>query len=351
MQKTTIPEDINQILPLAHGFKRVSGDLRTNMSDFQVDEVLSFEPGGVGEHLFVKISKDGCNTDWVAKQLQKDSGLTPRDIGYAGKKDRHSVSTQWFSLHLPGREIDLSKLENDSFRIVESIRHNKKLRLGSIKENRFEITLRNLSSSIDLSNIETLLQKGFPNYFGPQRFGFQNQNLNKADDMLTTGKKVKNRNMKGLLISSARSFIFNLQLAQRIEKRNWNTVIDGDCLMLNNSQSFYHLESNSTSEQQRLEQGDTHVSGWLAGKQVSQASDESLDIEQQVTTKFADWISGLNRLNVDSSRRAYRVIPHYLLIKQSDGEVVFRFALPKGCYATSLLRELIDYNDVSKTQY
>ncbi len=328
--------------PTASSFPKVKGDLRTFSSDFQVDEVLSFQPSGEGEHLFLQVKKIDSNTDWVARQLQKKSGLTSRDIGYAGKKDRHSVSTQWFSLHLPGRQIELSELQGEGYQIIAAIRHNKKLRRGSLLENKFEIIIRNLTDSIDEVLIEKIKHTGVPNYFGKQRFGIGANNLIKADELLKGKIKIKNRNKRGLIISSARSLLFNLQLAQRVAEKSWLTAVKGDCLMLAGTQSFFNVVDVSSQDSMRLQDGDLHICGWLPGKQDSAADYEAINKEQTSLKNYSDWLEGLMGLNLDSARRAFRCIPNHLKVEQHDGYVKFNFSLAKGCFATSVIREFVD---------
>jgi tRNA pseudouridine13 synthase len=331
--------------PTVNPFPVVRGDLRSCSSDFQVDEILSFQPSGEGEHLFLQVKKTDSNTDWVARQLQKQSGLTSRDIGYAGKKDRHSISTQWFSLHLPGRQIELSELAGEGYQIMTAIRHNKKLRRGSLLENKFEIILRNLTAKIDEEQLAMIGRIGVPNYFGKQRFGIGANNLIKADELLNGRIKIKNRNKRGMIISSARSLLFNLQLAQRVAENSWLTPLNGDCLMLEGTQSFFVVEVLSNQDKNRLDDGDLHISGWLPGKQGSETKGEASQKEKQPLDGYSDWLIGLTRLNLDSARRAFRCIPKNLKIEQQDDWAKLSFSLGKGCFATSVIRELVDVQD------
>ncbi len=332
--------------PTAGPLPQIHGELRTCASDFQVDEILSFTPSGEGEHLFLQVKKMDSNTDWVARQLQKLASLTSRDIGYAGKKDRHSVSTQWFSLHLPGRQIELSELAGDGYEIVAAIRHNKKLRRGSLLENRFKIIIRNLDARIDKSLIEKISHTGVPNYFGKQRFGINANNLIKADELLKGNIKIKNRNKRGLIISSARSLLFNLQLAQRVAEGSWLIPLGGDCLMLAGTQSFFSVEEVSSEDKTRLEIGDLHICGWLPGKQASDAKGEAIGKEQDSLQYYSNWLTGLARLNLDSARRAFRCIPKDLKVEQQNDIATLSFSLGKGCFATSVIREMVDAVDV-----
>ncbi|PHS19094.1 MAG: hypothetical protein COA86_05335 [Kangiella sp.] len=341
------------------------GYLRQKISDFQVLEILSFKPCGFGEHLFLQIEKQSSNTDWVIRQLIKKSGITRKDIGYAGKKDRHSISRQWFSLHLPGKSelIDtadfIEQLDGEGYRVVNHIRHNKKLRIGSILKNEFKITLREVSETIDVRTIDKVRKIGFPNYFGYQRFGRDYNNLNLANELLLDGIKINNRNKRSLVLSSARSFLFNLQLAMRVNDNTWNSVVEGDCFMLNNSRSYFSTkESSNTSTQEceneesqsiqnRLDSGDIHICGWLPGKQDSEVVLKSKELEGKSIDNMSRWIDSLSELGMDSSRRAYRTLASDLECEQKENVITISFSLPSGSYATSLLRELVDFKDLS----
>jgi len=334
-------------LPRAFNSNPAKAIIKSKPEDFKVFEKLTFEPSGNGEHLFLQIRKVDTNTEWVARQLQKTFMLSSREIGYAGKKDRHSISTQWFSLHLPGKEVDLSLLDNSAFKIIRSIRHHKKLRIGSVLENEFEITLRELTSIIARSIIDQVVSLGAPNYFGNQRFGFEGNNLVKANELLNQRIKIKNRNKRGLIISSARSLIFNLLLANRIERNSWINPLKGDCMMLDGTQSFFVLDELSDLDEKRIAKGDLHICGLMAGKKKSQALDDALLLENTVLENFVEWLKGLERLDLETNRRAYRCIPRNFSLEQNDGVAILKFTLSKGSYATAVVRELVDATDVS----
>lgn len=335
-------------LPRASVSPLVNASIRKYAEDFQVNEVLSFEPSGHGEHLYFYIEKRNCNTDWVAVQLQKHFQLKSKDIGYAGKKDRLSVSRQWFSVHLPGKNREYEPIENEFFKIIHSTLHNKKLRLGSIKENQFKLVLRNLSGEVSEDAIMNLTEQGFPNYFGYQRFGHGANNLSKAELLLTEQLKVKSRNKKGLYLSAARSFLFNLVLAKRVESKTWNVAIDGDCLNLNGTRSFFSCDILDDEIQRRVEQGDLHISGWLPGLQASQVTGEAQSLEQSVLSSYSKWLQGLARAKVESARRPMRAFPRELQCDfMQPGKLILQFSLPSGCFATSLLRECFNIEDLA----
>lgn len=335
-------------LPTANSSPGFSGTIRNTHSDFEVSEALSFEPSGEGEHLFLYIEKQQCNTSWVAEQLQKHFRLRSQDIGYAGKKDKCSIAKQWFSLHIPGQSVSIDDLDTDSFRVIKAVRHNKKLRKGVIQHNHFKIKVINLAQAIDERVIDNIRIKGFPNYFGYQRFGHNANNLIKASKLFNQQIKVRSRNKRGLYLSAARSFLFNLMLAQRLEKNLWEHIVPGDCVGLSGSKSYFVCDKIDDELKQRLAQADIHISGWLAGIQKSQSESKALELETSVLAQYESWLVGLKNAKVASSRRPMRVIPQDFKISQfNDNQQLIEFSLPAGSFATSLLRELFVINDAA----
>ena len=88
-------------LPRAHGAPALQARIRTTPEDFRVDELPGFEPSGSGEHLLLTVEKRGINTAFAARRLAEWAGVGEMAIGYAGLKDRHAVTRQRFSVHLP----------------------------------------------------------------------------------------------------------------------------------------------------------------------------------------------------------------------------------------------------------
>ncbi|WP_168204134.1 tRNA pseudouridine(13) synthase TruD [Aliikangiella coralliicola] len=335
-------------LPTANSSPIVSGTIREENADFRVTETLSFEPSGEGEHLFLFIEKTGCNTDWVAKELQRHFNLRSQDIGYAGKKDRYSVSRQWFSLHLPGKEVSLDTVDNEHYRVIKAVRHNKKLRKGVIKHNHFQLKISQLSAGIDENILAKISVEGVPNYFGYQRFGRHGDNLVKAVKLLEKQIKVKSRNKKGLYLSAMRSFFFNQLLAQRVADGNWNYALNGDCLSLDGSQSYFNCEEVDSKLQERLKNGDVHISGLMPGKGRSETTYEARDYEQALINAYPEWFDGVAEAGVSSSRRPLRVIPINLQYAIETNQVMrIEFALPSGSFATSVLREVVNIKDAA----
>ncbi|NOX91667.1 MAG: tRNA pseudouridine(13) synthase TruD [Gammaproteobacteria bacterium] len=339
--------------PRASGKPAVSASIRFCPEDFQVDEVLNFEFDGEGEHLLVHVRKCNQNTADLAQKLARHAGVKVRDIGYAGLKDRNAITTQWFSVWLPGKpDPDWSAFEDDDVQILDSYRHRRKLQRGALQGNRFVIVLRDVEfekTGDQQSHLKTLEQQlaviqkqGVPNYFGEQRFGRGGKNLSEAVAMFN-GRRVKARHLRSLYLSSARSFLFNEVLAARITADNWLQALPGEVLMLAGSRSFFVADELNEEIEQRLASGDVLPSGplWGRGELASQQDAEAL--EQNALAGQTVYREGLQEAGLKQERRALRLaVSGFQWQWLSEGKnLQLRFELPAGCYATSVLRELI----------
>ena len=161
-------------LPFAHGGPVLQGYLRTTPEGFVVEEELGYQASGEGEHVFLKVRKRGRNTQEVARAIAKLAGVSQLAVGYAGLKDRHALTTQHFSVQLPGREApDWAALEDDSLQVLSAERHHRKIRRGSLQGNRFAIRVDRVQGDRDRAeqSLQRIAAAGVPNYFGAQRFG------------------------------------------------------------------------------------------------------------------------------------------------------------------------------------
>lgn len=315
--------------PFAYGEPQITADFRTQAEDFWVDEILGFDLAGEGEHLCLHIEKRGENTAWVAKELAKLCGVKQMDVGYAGRKDRHAVTRQWFSIYLPeaklaGRNLDWSALQSEDtdtyIKILAQTRHNQKLRPGVLKGNRFKITLRNLSEPISEQRLSEIKEQGVPNYFGEQRFGREGNNLREVERLFQGKFRLRDKKKRGLLFSSARSYLFNQVLAARVAQKNWLNVLEGE------------PEALPTAPL------------WGRGRLAS--SGPLADLEASVLENFRCFRDGLEHSGMSQERRACQLIPKNFHWQQDDGLVV-EFELESGAFATSLLREICQLNNLS----
>lgn len=347
-----VKEPVTSALPAfayLYGKPASSGLLRSEKSDFKVFEKLPFLPCGEGEHLFIHIRKTGANTAFVAKQLAQYFSVKESLVSYAGLKDRFAVTEQWFGVHLPGKQsYDLSDLAIDGVEVLSSKRHNKKLRIGGLEGNRFEITLRDVSELDELvRRWHVISNHGVPNYFGEQRFGINGGNIDKALSLFAGGK-VNDKKKRGMYLSAARSLIFNQMISQRIEQENFDNLIDGDVLMLAGTQSVFLAETIDQSLTDRHLSHDVDITApmWGAGELMTTA--QALAFEQSVAEQQPEFCLGLPRFGLKQERRRTRLVMKEPKIDIDNDVVTLSFFLPPGAYATTIMRELIHYTDLTE---
>lgn len=332
------------VLAYAYGGAPATGSLRLNPEDFQVRELPLLEPDGSGEHVWLWIRKRGENTDHIAGLLSQHAGVHPREVSYAGLKDRHALTEQWFSVHLPGRaEPDWKALDSATVTVLRHARHARKLQRGALRGNAFCITVRAVCG--DLLRLQTVLEQvvsaGVPNYFGEQRFGIGGSNLQTAAQLFRNPRMKLSRNRRSLALSAARSLLFNAVLSQRVADGSWDRALSGDAMQLDGSHSFFIAETGDTSIPQRLAALDIHPTGPLCGKGDSPVQGACRELEDAVLSNYAGYLDGLAAAGLRQERRALRLPVSGLHWHWPQPDLlVLEFSLPAGCYATSVLREL-----------
>lgn len=339
-------------LPYAHGGPVGTGTLKAAPEDFRVGEILGFVPSGDGEHIFLKVENRGDNTEYIARQLARHAGVPARTVGYAGLKDRHGLTRQWFSVQLPGQAgPDWSALDSDTLRILEVDRNSRKLKPGAATGNRFQITVRQLDGNRDglESRLRQIAEQGVPNYFGAQRFGHEGRNLIRARELFDGTAGRVDPHKRGLYLSAARSEIFNRILARRVADGTWNQALAGDAFMFPDSRSFFKPEDSLAADVlERLAAKAIHPSGVLWGTNPSAATDAAGAIEQEIAGELAEFCRGLEQFGLDTARRPFRLCPEELRWEFPEADsLCLWFALPAGAYATTVLRELVgsDFSD------
>lgn len=308
--------------PKAYPASGASATLKLLNEDFRVTELPLQLPTGEGEHLWLDVEKNGANTAFVAQQLAAAAGVNEWDVGYAGLKDRHAITRQWFSIYLPkGETPDLTTLQHAEFKVLGQSRHLKKLRPGDLRGNEFRIVLREVRGDREAieANLQAVAAQGVPNYFGAQRFGHDGGNVEQGRAMLAREIRVRNPKKKGIYLSAVRSFVFNEVLALRIRQGLWGRTLPGDVL----------------DEAGR-------PTGPLWGRGRVSTSDEAQALENGVAERHAALCDGMEHAGLDQERRALVASPAELrwTWAQPD-QLVLSFTLPAGNYATSVLGEIL----------
>ncbi|QBQ63596.1 tRNA pseudouridine(13) synthase TruD [Actinobacillus indolicus] len=323
-----------------------AGQLKAEFADFIVKEELGYDLSGDGEFVAVKIRKTDANTLFVGEKLAEFAGISAKNMSYAGLKDRHAVTEQWFCLHLAGKETpDFSQFQLDGVEIVAVTRHNRKIRVGSLAGNHFELLLREVKESDDLTaRLQQIQAVGFPNYFTEQRFGRDGHNLTQAQRWAKGEISVKDRKKRSFYLSAARSEIFNLVVSNRIELGLTQQVLENDLMQLAGSNSWFVAKAEELAElNKRLELQDILLTAPLVGE--NSATQTVSEYEQKIVTEHQDLLALMAKERMNATRRAMFCKPQHFEWAFEDDGLRLKFFLNAGSYATALVRELIQIEE------
>ncbi|MDH3856975.1 MAG: tRNA pseudouridine(13) synthase TruD [Gammaproteobacteria bacterium] len=325
-----------------------SAVFKSRPGDFEVSEELGFEPAGEGEHLFLLVEKSGLSTRELIDCIARDYSLDPKLIGYSGLKDKHALTRQWLSLHLPGKSPACGLIEGSGYQVLKQARHTRKLRPGSHSYNAFKVRLHDV---VDFSEpareqLDAIAGRGFANYFGTQRFGRRQDNVKLALNELPRRRLKRSR--RSLLISALRSYLFNRVLAQRIHLGHWDLPLNGDVFMLRGTHSIFTDTLDDTLfDRYRLL--DIACTGSLYGTGQNLLSGEPRSIEARVYAECEEITSCLDQQGAKLQMRALRAVVDNFSYDYDAGNrsLLLQADLPSGCYMTTLLEHFIKARDVS----
>ncbi len=314
--------------------------IRKTLDHFQVEEVPAYRPSGQGEHLYLLVEKRGLTTRELVKRLVA-LGVPEVAIGVAGLKDKHAVTRQWLSIPA-GYEGVVGRLEEPQrIRILATERHRNKLRTGHLKGNRFRIFIEGADAERARAVMQRLETAGMPNYYGPQRFGLGGQNPEKGLSLIRKGKGRGRPWLKRFLIGSVQSLLFNEYLAERLRLGLYDRLLKGDVAKKHATGGEFLVE-DPEQENPRAARLEISATGPLFGKKYFEAQDEARALEDTILARH-----GLSRADFSARRGARRPIRVPITewrVEPAEGGVWLYFFLPKGSYATSLLREVMKKN-------
>jgi tRNA pseudouridine13 synthase len=320
----------------------VSIRVRTTPEDFRVDEEPLYPASGEGGHTFVRIEKRLRTTEAVARDLARAAGVRAKDVGYAGRKDRVAVTTQWFSV--PDLEPEAAlQLALPEAKVLEASRHPHKLRTGQLRGNRFALCLRGVDESTlgrARDRLADALARGLPNRFGAQRFGREGDNADRARRYCEGSLRVRDRREARFLVSAWQSEVFNAVLAARAAPLD--VLEAGDLAMRHDSGGAFVVDDPSR-EQSRATAFEISPSGPIFGPKMSWPAGEVALRERRVMEEHGLDPDALKLPGV-RARGARRV----MRMRLSDAEIVseadavrFAFSLPAGCFASVVVEEIL----------
>lgn len=333
-------------LPTEHAdLPALGGHIGPAPEDFVVDELPLYAPSGEGAHWYVRMRKKEASTRDLERAVAEAAGVRARDVGHAGMKDKHAVTTQWLSVPVDGSLPPAQWKLPPQFELLEVSRHENKLRVGHLAGNRFEIRLIDLPES-PLPKVRRLADRmgeaGIGNYFGPQRFGHGQDNLDKALHALRHRRLGPRAGSRGkFLCSVIQSEIFNRHAMARLA-RGVDELLEGEVVRLNGSRALFAVE-DPARERARLQSGDLHLTGPIWGPKMKKPLGAALGLELEALESlgFRDGSLGLPAASAPGTRRDLLLRPADFAAECcADGALRVTFSLPAGSYASLVIRAL-----------
>jgi tRNA pseudouridine13 synthase len=328
----------------------IGGRLRTHLEDFRVEEDPAYAPTGHGEHLFVRLEKRDLTTPEAVRRLASALQVDPKQAGWAGLKDRRGITIQWVSLF--GADPERARSSTvEGVHVLEAARHPHKLRTGHLHGNHFQIVVRNVNPNAreQANRIMTRLStEGMPNYFGEQRFGIRDRNVDDARRWLIGGGRPPRAAFaRKMYVSALQSALFNDVLIERVRDGALATAVLGDVLKKEDTGGLFCVDDFDDA-QSRVASWAASPTGPIFGAKMMWPDADARARELSVLKRWGlttDALESFARYG-SGSRRVLRVRPTRWSITQlTDDALEFCFYVPKGVYATTLMREVMKAPD------
>jgi len=345
----------------ADGSADIGGRLRGRPEDFEVVELPAYPPDGREGHLLLTLTKRGLDSEAALGELARALGIPRVELGLAGLKDRHALTTQWICVpaHVGPRLAAIQAaggLHQGAILLGPAHAHSHKLRRGHLRGNLFRIVVREFEGAFEQArgrasaSLDELARVGLRNYYGEQRFGRGGHNLERGLALLGgRGPRVRKADLQ---LSAGQAGLFNLLLATRVERGLLDRVLLGDILHKRSGGMFECSEPEV--DQARLDAGELDITGPIYGSKLRwpSADTPALALEHELLALAGVRLDKLERLGraAPGTRRTLKIWPEQVAVEAAPepalpdlglGEgLALRFALPAGSYATILLREL-----------
>lgn len=397
----------------------IGGLIKQRPEDFLVDEVPQYTPSGEGEHIYLTVTKRGLSTMEMVEVIARHFGVRRNAVGYAGLKDKHAITRQMVSVHVPGKKIEsFPELRNERLSIMGADYHANKLRPGHLRGNRFSVRIRNVKPT-DVVTADRVLRRlakvGVPNRVGEQRFGmlennhlvgrslitgdfdaavrellapnaahpevnpdarrlFEEGKYKEAVDLYPRSARTEQRVLYRLsqgtparaailsldepilryYFSAFQSAVFNAVLDERVSRNALATLAPGDLALKHDNGAVFAVDdavANDPATAERLQRFEISPSGPMWGASMMRATAATGDRELAILETFGVTPAQLEAFDskspfaLDGKRRPLRVPVIDPEVEGGVDEhgpyVRCAFELPKGSFATVILREVM----------
>lgn len=328
----------------------IGGRIKTEIEDFEVEEIPAYQPSGAGDHLYLWIEKRGLGAEYFVRQLARRLGIPVSEIGTAGLKDRQAVTRQMVSVPAHA-EPRLNQLDGDGIRLLNVSRHGNKLKPGHLHGNHFRVLVRGVAAEA-VERLPPLLEHlrrdGLANFYGEQRFGREGETVLLGLSLLRQEPppngihgNIRSPFLRKLALSATQSALFNHCLACRMADGLLRHVIPGDVMARWPFGGMFVAE-DAAREQARLEVREIVPAGPMFGRKMFRAADVAAEREDKVLQAAgltSQAFHGFGKL-LSGTRRHNLVYVDDLAANVEPDGVRLSFTLPAGSYATVLLREI-----------
>lgn len=326
-------------LPRMSDHPGIGGAIRGAPSHFEVTEIPAYEPSGSGEHLYLLVQKTGVSTPELIAHLTH-FGVPTGDIGVAGLKDKHAVTTQWISIPKRYHSAVGEVVNVPGVSVLDASYHTNKLATGHLLGNRFTIRIHGVQAGAERvarTTLANLARHGIPNYFGPQRFGAFGRNAYDGLAVVNGIYVPGNERMQRFFVTALQSFVYNRVLAKRVHANLLGSVVHGDVAKKHDTGGEFTVE-HAAAEQPRAASGEISATVPLYGARVPVSGGEAGVFERAVLRELGLEHAWFTKRPGD--RRFARVFPTETAVHTARNDVVVQFVLPKGSFATTVIREI-----------
>ncbi|GHW02479.1 tRNA pseudouridine synthase D [candidate division SR1 bacterium] len=351
---------------------------KTKPEDFLVQELLPQRPSGKGDVFWVLFEKRNLTTMDVLDYLQRSLNLTRNDFGIAGLKDKIGITQQRITifqskLNQSGGQTRFLSILGEKVKILHTTRNETPLRIGGNAGNNFEIRLRSTQKATDdkpnpeiksflEQNIAKIKSKGFPNCFGQQRFGKGFKNFREAREILCNGEAEKQSLGQDptfhlrFMLQAYPSMYFN-QYALMRRKKGLH-ILQGDICV----DKYYADGAKIVKETEGIPTGPMLGRDLMLPKPGTKARirEDILIKEAGFDEKVAKKCQEYHLRGVRRPLRVYVPDLEYQRVKsetaqqkikqEEKADLILKFSLPTGSYATTLLAFILEGLDEKTIQ-
>lgn len=350
--------DLNLQLPyITATIPGIGGTLRASPEDFVVEEIPLYEAAGTGTHLYLRVVRENLSTRDLVRMVETSLHLKPGSVGYAGLKDKDARTTQSLSIPLERRteaehcdqvcDALRNALDGSGVISIEMLGlHSNKLKVGHLKGNRFEITIREVAGQP--AEIESLLGRisaalregGAPNYLGPQRFGGHGDNALSGYELITGARRERDKWLRRFLVTSYQSHLCNLFLARRVERGEFVALLQGDIAKKHDTGGMFVVD-DAEVEQPRYLRHEISFTAPMFGFKMKRAQGVASAVESEILAETGITDARWRAAHTEGTRRMGRILLNDLAYTVHPTGVTMTFSLPKGAFATTVLREFM----------